>query len=181
MPIARAVHKKARLIAHTKAWHQYAMDSQITPSSRANMLMLNQLHQVETSALDHATLDQMLGAAFYTECAGEGVDGFIIAFDQDGDYNSPNFLWFKARYDRFAYVDRIIVADHARGRGLARTLYTNLFEYARKAGHARVVCEINVEPPNPGSIAFHVALGFVELAQVRLSNGKIVSYQECVL
>ena len=181
MRFARAVHKKACLIAQVEAWHQKVMNSLISPVSRAAMLALNQIHQVETSSLDARALDQMLGAAIYADCVGEGEDGFIIAFDQDGDYDSPNFLWFKARYDRFAYVDRIIVADHARGRGLARTLYTNLFEYARKAGHARVVCEINVEPPNPGSIAFHVALGFVELAQVRLGNGKIVSYQECVL
>lgn len=145
------------------------------------MLALNQVHQVETSSLDNAALDQMLDAAFYADCAGDGADGLIIAFDQDGDYDSPNFLWFKARYDRFCYVDRIIVADHARGRGLARTFYTNLFERARDAGHARVVCEINVAPPNPGSMAFHIALGFVELAQVPLSNSKIVSYQECLL
>ena len=157
------------------------MNSLISPSSRAAMLALNQLHQVETSSLERPALDQMLGAAFYAECAGEGEDGFIIAFDQDGDYDSPNFLWFKERYDRFVYVDRIIVADHMRGRGLARTFYTNLFERARTAGHTRVVCEINVEPPNRGSMAFHIALGFVELAQVRLSNGKIVSYQECLL
>lgn len=157
------------------------MDNQVPPSSHADMLALNQVHQVETSALDMAALQQMLGTAFYADVAGGGADGFIIAFDQDADYDSPNFVWFKARYDRFVYVDRIIVADHARGRGLARTFYTNLFECAREAGHVRIVCEINVEPPNPGSIAFHIALGFVELAQVRLSNGKIVSYQECLL
>ncbi len=164
-----------------KAWHRCIMTNHAPLSSRANMLALNQIHQVETSSLDARALDQMLGAAFYADAAGEGTDGFIITFDQDGDYDSPNFLWFKARYDRFVYVDRIIVADHARGQGLARTFYTNLFERARGAGHIRVVCEINVEPPNPGSMAFHIALGFGELAQVRIGNGKIVSYQECLL
>ena len=61
------------------------------------------------------------------------------------------------------------------GDGLGGTWHWNRYP------GARVVCEINVEPPNPGSIAFHVALSFVELAQMRLGNGKIVSYQECVL
>ena len=160
---------------------RFAMDVHISPTARRAMLALNQAHQVETSSLDMVALDQMLGAAFYAECAGEGADGLIISFDQDGEYDSPNFVWFQERYDRFIYVDRIIVADHARGKGLARTFYTNLFVQARDAGHTRVVCEINIDPPNPGSLAFHLTLGFVELAQVRLSNGKIVSYQECLL
>jgi uncharacterized protein len=157
------------------------MDNQVPPSSHADMLALNQVHQVETSALDMAALQRMLGTAFYADVAGGGADGFIIAFDQDADYDSPNFVWFQARYDRFVYVDRIIVATHARGQGLARSFYTKLFTYARGAGHRRVVCEINIDPPNPGSLAFHLALGFVELAQVRLGNGKTVSYQECLL
>lgn len=158
-----------------------AMETHFSPTVRGAMLALNQIHQIETSALDRTALDQMLGAAFFADHAGEGADGLMITFDQDGDYDSPNFLWFKERYARFVYVDRIIVADHARGQGLARAFYTKLFTRARDDGHTRVVCEINIDPPNPGSIAFHLALGFTELAQMRLGNGKIVSYQECLL
>lgn len=157
------------------------METHFSSVTRNAMLALNQVHQVETSALDDAALDQMLGAAYYADIAGNGADGLMITFDQDGNYDSANFLWFKARYDRFVYVDRIIVADHARGQGLARSFYTKLFTRARDDGHLRVVCEINIDPPNPGSMAFHLALGFVELAQVRLGNGKIVSYQTCLL
>jgi hypothetical protein len=38
-----------------------------------------------------------------------------LAFDQHARYDSPNFLWFGARYPRFVYVDRIVVAASARG------------------------------------------------------------------
>jgi predicted GNAT superfamily acetyltransferase len=141
------------------------------------ILALNAAHEVETSPLDHAALVEMLGTAFHSATEAAGRDGFLIAFDQDAPYESPNFLWFKARYGRFVYVDRIIVAAHARGRGLARTFYQGLFDRARAAGHERVVCEVNLDPPNPGSVAFHAALGFEEVGQGNLGNGKTVSYQ----
>jgi uncharacterized protein len=65
---------------------------------------------------------------------------------------------------------------------LARSFYQNLFAAAKAAGHNRVTCEINLAPPNPGSILFHRALGFVEIGQGHLAGSeKIVSYQECRL
>jgi uncharacterized protein len=141
------------------------------------ILALNALHEVETSPLDEAALSKMLSGAFYSETAAGGADGFLISFDQNADYDSENFYWFKTRYDRFVYVDRIVVAAHARGRGLARSFYEALFREARAHGHERIVCEVNLDPPNPGSIAFHSALGFVEVGQDVLGNGKTVSYQ----
>ena len=67
-------------------------------------------------------LTQLIGEASYARRIGE-LDAFLLAFDQDADYDSPNFLWFRERYPRFVYVDRIVVAAAARGRGLARLLY----------------------------------------------------------
>ena len=78
----------------------------------------------------------------------------------DADYDSPNFLWFRQRYERFVYVDRVVTAGAARGRGLAGRLYRELVERARGAGHERIVCEVNADPPNPGSEAFHRKFGF---------------------
>jgi uncharacterized protein len=146
-----------------------------------DILALNAAYEVETGPLCRVALTEMLGEAFHSATEAAGRDGFLIAFDQDAAYDSTNFLWFKARYDRFVYVDRIIIATHARGRGLARTFYEGLFDHARAAGHSRIVCEINLDPPNPGSVAFHRALGFVAIGQATLGNGKTVSYQERIL
>ena len=85
--------------------------------------------------------------------------------------DSPNFIWFRARYPRFVYVDRIVVAPSARGRGCARRLYDDLFEHAARAGNDRVVCEVNKTPPNPASNAFHAALGFVEVGSASVHGG----------
>jgi predicted GNAT superfamily acetyltransferase len=148
--------------------------------TNAVILALNNAHAQELSLLDAAKLSAMIGNAFHAVRAGD-ADAFMIAFDQDGDYDSPNFLWFRERYQRFVYVDRIVVDRAARGRGLARALYANLFEWARVAGHERVVCEVNAEPPNPASDAFHAAMGFAEVGSATLGGGKQVRYFERLL
>jgi predicted GNAT superfamily acetyltransferase len=64
----------------------------------------------------------------------------------------------------------------ARGRGYARRLYDDLFDRAGEAGHAIVGCEVNSDPPNPASDAFHAALGFAEVGRAKIPNGKTVRY-----
>jgi predicted GNAT superfamily acetyltransferase len=143
---------------------------------RARILALNNDHALETSLLDEARLARMLDEAFLATRIGD-VDAFLIVFAETARYDSPNFEWFGPRFKRFAYVDRIITGPKARGRGYARALYEDLFVKAAAAGQPRVVCEVNFNPPNPGSDAFHANLGFVEVGRQRLaSSGKIVRY-----
>lgn len=140
------------------------------------VLALNNAHAAETSLLDAAGLQQLLDAAFRVETVGN-VDAFLIALDQDAEYGSPNFLWLRARYRRFVYVDRIVTAVDARGRGHGARLYGRLFAQAVAAGHDRVLCEVNLVPANPGSDAFHARLGFEEIGRATLPDGvKTVRY-----
>ncbi len=114
--------------------------------------------------------------AFLARRAGN-VSAFLLAFDQDADYDSPNYLWFRARHRRFVYIDRIVVAPAMRKQGLANRLYEDLFRTARRAGHDRIVCEVNTDPPNPASDAFHTALGFEEVGHASIHGGtKTVRY-----
>jgi predicted GNAT superfamily acetyltransferase len=47
----------------------------------------------------------------------------------------------------------------------------------RDDGQALLCCEVNIEPPNPGSDRFHAALGFVEAGHATLSDrAKSVRY-----
>ena len=143
------------------------------------LLALNEANVEATSPLDLEALRRLLTQAFYARLVagnGTGTDAFLLASDQDADYAIPNFLWFKARQRRFVYVDRIVVAADARGRGYARRLYADLFRCAREAGHDLIVCEVNVEPPNPASDAFHAALGFTDEGRARLTGAKTVRY-----
>jgi predicted GNAT superfamily acetyltransferase len=151
-----------------------------TPLAEA-LLALNNEHAQELSWLSPERLPHLVGEAFFARRIGR-VDAFLLAFDQDADYDSPNFLWFRERHERFVYVDRIVVASSARGRGVARLLYRALFAEAARAGHSRVVCEVNSEPPNPASDAFHAALGFAEIGSASIHDGrKAVRYLLCRL
>lgn len=153
-----------------------AIPRQIQRADLSWVLALNRAHETELSPLSPARLDELVAAAFYAGALEAGA-AFLLAFAQDAEYDSPNFLWFRERLDRFVYVDRIAVAAEQRGQGHARTLYKDLFRAARAGGHDRIVCEVNTDPPNPGSDAFHAALGFREVGQARPpERGKSVRY-----
>jgi hypothetical protein len=142
----------------------------------AALLALNNAHAQELSWLEPERLQHLVRESFYARRIGD-LDAFLIAFDQDARYDSPNFLWFRERYPRFVYVDRIAVAASARGRGYARKLYEDLFARAVNGGHLHVVCEVNSSPPNPESDAFHEALGFTEVGSAAIHGGaKTVRY-----
>jgi predicted GNAT superfamily acetyltransferase len=134
------------------------------------LLALNNAHAQELSWLEGERLEYLVGEAFLARRIGK-LDAFLLAFDEEARYDSPNFIWFRTRYPRFVYVDRIVVAPSARGRGCARRLYADLFEQAVRAGHDRIVCEVNTFPPNAASDAFHAALGFVEVGTASVYDG----------
>lgn len=137
---------------------------------------LNNDHAKELSYADEAHFRWLIENAFFAAEIG-GTESFLIAFDQDADYKSPNFLWFKKRFEKFVYVDRLVTATRARGKGHAVSLYDGLFAAARAAGHQFVVCEINEIPPNPVSVALHARFGFVKAGEAQLPDQqKTVGY-----
>jgi 4-hydroxy-tetrahydrodipicolinate synthase len=143
-----------------------AIPSDLEPA----LLALNNANATELSWLDPQRLAALLGQAFYARRIGS-VRAFLLAFDERADYDSPNYLWFRERYPRFVYVDRVAVAQAARGRGFARRLYADLMQQAAAAGHTVVVCEVNANPPNPASDALHAALGFAEVGAASIHGG----------
>lgn len=151
----------------------------IEPIASTDLAAVLALNNANAEALSWVTMDQLavLIEQAAHACRIGNLDAFMIAFDERAKYESPNFLWFGANYRRFTYVDRIVVAPHARGRGLARALYEHLFVAAREAGHTMVCCEVNAEPPNPESDAFHQRMGFLEVGMATIHGGaKSVRY-----
>lgn len=141
------------------------------------MLALNNRHAEETSVLDEGRLAELIRMACFTRGMDGGGTALLIAMDESAEYENANFGWFKARYERFVYVDRIILSDALRGRGVARELYEELFAWALAAGQRQVVCEVNLLPPNPVSDAFHWKMGFVEVGRAENHGGaKTVRY-----
>jgi predicted GNAT superfamily acetyltransferase len=142
----------------------------VTPA----LLALNNAHATELSWVEPARFQALIRQAYFAARLGE-ADGFMLAFDHRAEHDSPNYRWFRARYPRFVYVDRVVVDPAMRGRGFARSLYAAVMERARADGHTLIACEVNLDPPNPASDAFHGALGFTEAGRAGVGS-KIVRY-----
>lgn len=100
------------------------------------------------------------------------IAAFLLVLDADTDYDSINYRWFRARYRDFLYIDRIAVDPGFHRRGMGRSLYDDFFSAARRRRVPRICAEVNLRPPNPGSIAFHRALGFEEVGQLEHPGGE---------
>ena len=129
------------------------------------LLGLNNAHAQELSWLEAERLEYLISEAFLARRIGH-VDAFLLAFDQDARYDSPNFIWFRARYPRFVYVDRIVVA-RSRVRGpmaICSNTSSTPDTIVLSARSTRY-------PPNPASDAFHAAVGFVEIGTASVHGG----------
>lgn len=105
---------------------------------------------------------------------------FLMAMREGADgYDSENYRWFSAKYDKFLYVDRIAIAEPFRHQGIGKKLYQTVFEHAKKIGAPFVTCEIDTIPYNAISLNFHKSLGFHEVGtQFVKLNSVTVSLQE---
>jgi hypothetical protein len=142
-----------------------------TSADYSTILRLNQAAIPEVSHLDEAGLADLHRQAAQLTVArsGSALAGFMLVLKEGADYSSPNYRYFADNYDAFHYVDRIVVGADFRRQGVGSGLYRALFEAAADA--PRVTCEVNVRPPNPGSVQFHASLGFVIVAEQDTDGG----------
>ncbi len=106
-----------------------------------------------------------------------GVIGFILGFTDGTAYDSVNYRWFAFRLKRFLYIDRMVVGPSFRECGVGRAFHAAAEQYAEATGLAWIVGEIDLDPPNPKSLAYHERLGFIEVGRQTLPSGKVVSMQ----
>ena len=142
----------------------------------APVLAMNEGALPHVSSLTEAGFAALVGQCFYFSVASvDGVvAGSLMALLPGEDYRSLNYRWFSERYASFVYIDRIVVGPQFSGMGIGRALYADVERAAR--GVAPILtCEVNLEPPNPGSVAFHGKLGFAEVGQLVADEGKLVS------
>jgi uncharacterized protein len=149
------------------------------PHDLERILRLNDAHERVLSPLTPARLLRLHEESAYHRvmAVDDAIEGFLLAFRESADYDSPNYLWFRQRYPRFLYIDRIVVDSTAQGHGVGSALYADLAEFARQTGVGLVTCEFDVDPPNESSARFHARLGFKEAGRQKLPGGKTVSLQ----
>jgi uncharacterized protein len=138
-------------------------------------LELNHGSVQELSELDEQRLQWLVSlahTALAVDREGE-LAGFALAIAPGTSYDSENYRWFGARFERFLYLDRIVVCAGLRRQGIATRLYDAMETAA--GPFERMVCEVNVEPPNPASLAFHGARGYAELDRLAHGEHKLVA------
>jgi len=147
-----------------------------TIAEHAAVLAMNEGALPHVSSLTDSEFSVLAGQCFYFGVAlvDGAVAGSLMALRPGEDYRSLNYRWFSEKYASFVYIDRIVVAPQFNGRGIGRALYADVERAAR--GVAPILtCEVNLNPPNPGSLAFHKKLGFAEVGQLVADEGKLVS------
>ena len=100
--------------------------------------------------------------------------GFLLVMNPGLDYASENYQWFSARSSDFFYIDRIVLAPRVQRGGIGRELYEAAFDAARARGATELTAEVNLEPPNPGSLLFHARMGFKRVGEQPTKGGDVV-------
>lgn len=111
-------------------------------------------------------------AAYFRALESKGrVVGFLIAVSHDSGYESEYFEWFFDHFERFLYIDRVIVAAWARRKRFAWQLYEDVARFAR-ANDYPLVSDVYSNPPNEPSLAFHRKFGFEQVGIQVVAGGK---------
>lgn len=130
---------------------------------RAAVWAINEANVPEVSSLDDEGLDRLIRLSPFLQVVevDDEIVGFMIGLTQDEvEYPSKNFAWFRNRFDRFAYIDRIALAEAGRGQGWGPALYHRFAGWAMAKELGRLCAEVNTIPPNPRSLRFHELFGF---------------------
>ncbi len=145
----------------------------ISEADHAQVLALNEQHVELLAPLDEQRLRELLRdaqAACVIEAEG-AFAGFVITFAAGSAYDGEIFAWFTEHFDDFCYLDRVVLHEDVRRRGLASRVYEEL---ESACGRAVFALEVNLDPPNEPSLTFHRGRGYVEVGQ-RISGGHLVS------
>lgn len=152
----------------------------LRPGTRDDAPWMSDLNNANTPAVSPidppgmAELVAQAAAVFALDGDDFPRAGFAAVMTDRSVYDSDNFAWFCDRFDSFAYIDRIVIDGTVRRAGLGRALYAQVDQWAHNHGLTRVTCEVNEDPPNPASLAFHGALGFQPVGRRTSNAGKRV-------
>lgn len=130
------------------------------------IVRLNALEVPLVSAMDAERLSLL--ASWADRLTVAEVDGrfagFVMTFGPDTPYDSANYRWFVDHFGTaFYYLDRVAVEPTMRRRGVAAAIYDEVESVA--AAYGRLALEVNIDPPNEPSLAFHRDRGFVEVGR----------------
>ena len=152
----------------------------ISEADYDDLLRINAEGRPGVAALEKGVLVSLLSlpGCHLVAAAEDGtLLGYLIGFPCDADYDGEEFQHFRRILSiPFYYVDQIAVSERHRGRGVARELYSVLFNLGRSLGMRLTCCGVNTVPPNPVSLKFHRKLGFDQMDERPVSYGCTVAF-----
>jgi len=151
----------------------------------ARVLEINNANTPGVSELTFAELESDLNNSLHALAIDNergDVCAFCITFDPNAPDAGANHQWFAERYKSFVYLDRIAIDSNHQNRGLGALLYQAVEQrMLDSAEHSLLCCEVNLEPPNPGSLRFHKRIGFSECGVQSTAPGYAVTYLQKLL
>ena len=147
------------------------------PSDIDPALDLNNANAPAVGEINRPTLEFLIEHSLYSFAIGsDTLHAFCITFAPGAPYTSVNYQWFSKQYSDFVYLDRIVVREKMRNKSLGAKLYAAVEQRMIKDRCAPLLtCEVNLNPPNLGSIRFHRRIGFHEVGQPDSKPGLTVS------
>jgi predicted GNAT superfamily acetyltransferase len=147
----------------------------ITAADHADVLALNERHVALLAPLDESRLVELTALADHASVIEHDgrFAGFVLTMRGGTSYDSVNYRWFSQRYgDDFYYLDRIAVHEDFRRHGIASAVYDEL------EGHARTLApvlalEVNLDPPNEPSLAFHRRRGYTRVGEQVVDDHRV--------
>lgn len=145
----------------------------VTADDVERVVAVNRANEPEVGPLDDERVALFFAEAdrFQAVEVGGEIVGVFVGLVEGLAYPSPNYRWFCDRHDRFAYVDRIALQPEARGLGVAAAIYDDFAMWAKSSGRPVLCAEVNTEPPNPRSLAFHRRQGFEVVDEIAPYGG----------
>ena len=110
----------------------------------------------------------LCGCSFFNQ----KLIAFCLLMDQSSNYDSPNYSYFKAKYDEFLYIDRVAVQADYQRRGTGTLLYENLYRLSKQR-NIPLCCEVNTFPLNQQSLDFHFKNKFQIIDEVDFGKKKV--------
>ena len=141
---------------------------------------LNQSNTPEVGSLDSvkhlkSLLSQSSNNLFIS--LDNEIIGFIVCFREGSNYQSVNYKFFSKTETKFLYIDRVVIKDLHRRKGIGKYLYSYI-ESISIYENIPLCCEVNIEPLNQPSIDFHINFGFHKIGSYDFDDHSVAYFKK---
>lgn len=148
----------------------------LVEGDRGAVLHLNAANYPAVAPLDSAALEGLLkfeGDHFVAVDGAGVVVGYLLSFPRESGYDDTEMCALRRLLpEPFIYICQIAIAPEYRRQGLGGAFYQRVEAVGHRRDARILCCDVNTNPPNAASLAFHRRLGFAEIAAGLAGDGR---------